>query len=187
MAYEVQPPHQDPDGIQIEGPTQRRWLPHGPQEGLQPNVRPVASRNIIRLLLILVLVHSWHTIQLDYVLAFTQALVNQNLYMNIPKGFEVEGAKRGEYFLKIKKNTYRQKNQDKSGISTCVPSSRKLDSSNPSSTNVYSTRRTRSMSSTPMTASWQVQANSKSRKRSSKCRRSASNPPLRATLRTSLG
>ena len=40
---------------------------------------PVASWNIIRLLLILVLVHSWHTIQLDYVLAFTQAPVNRNL------------------------------------------------------------------------------------------------------------
>ena len=48
---------------------------------------PVASWDIIRLLLILVLVHSWYTIQLDYVLAFTQALVDRNLYMNIPKGF----------------------------------------------------------------------------------------------------
>ena len=32
--------------------------------------------NIIRLLLILVLVHSWHTKQLDYVLTFTQAPVD---------------------------------------------------------------------------------------------------------------
>ena len=70
---------------------------------------PVASWNIIRLLLILVLVHSWHTIQLDYVLAFTQAPVDINLYMNIPKGFEVEGAKKGEYVFNIKKNTYGQK------------------------------------------------------------------------------
>ena len=29
--------------------------------------------------------------------------------MNIPKWFEVEGAKKGEYVFKIKKNTYRQK------------------------------------------------------------------------------
>ena len=29
--------------------------------------------------------------------------------MRIPKGFEVEGAKRGEYVFKIKKNTYGQK------------------------------------------------------------------------------
>ena len=70
---------------------------------------PVASWNIIQLLLILVLVHSWHTIQLDYVLAFTQAPVNRNLYMKIPKGFEVEGENKGEYFFKIKKNTYGQK------------------------------------------------------------------------------
>ena len=70
---------------------------------------PVASCNIIRLLLLLVLVHSCHTIQLDYVLAFTQATVDQNLYLNIPKGFEVEGAKRGEYVFKIKKNMCGQK------------------------------------------------------------------------------
>ena len=57
---------------------------------------PVVSWNIIRLLLILVLVHIWHTIQLDYVLAFTQAPVDRNLYMKIPKGFEVEGEKKGE-------------------------------------------------------------------------------------------
>ena len=57
---------------------------------------PVASWNIIRLLLILVLVHSWHTIQLDYILAFTQAPVNRYLYMNTPKGFEVERAKKAE-------------------------------------------------------------------------------------------
>ena len=103
---------------------------------------PVASWNIIRLLLILVLAHSWHTIQLDYVLAFTQDPVNRNLYMKILKGFEVEGAKRGEYIFKIKKNTYEKNKQDETGISTCAPSIRKLDSSNSSSMNVSSTRRT---------------------------------------------
>ena len=70
---------------------------------------PVASWNIIRLLLNLVLVHSWHTIQLDYVLSLTQAPVNRNLYIKIPKGFEMEGAKKGEYVFKIKKNMYGQK------------------------------------------------------------------------------
>ena len=70
---------------------------------------PVASWNIIRLLLILVLVHSWNNIQLDYVLAFNHAPVDRNLYMNIPKGFELEGAKRGEYVFKIKKNRYEKK------------------------------------------------------------------------------
>ena len=69
----------------------------------------IASWNIILLLLILVLGHSCHTIQLDYVLAFTQAPVDKNLYMKIPKGFEVEGSKKGEYVSKIKKNTYEKK------------------------------------------------------------------------------
>ena len=80
--------------------------------------------------------------QLDYVLTFTQAPVDQNLYMKIPKRFEVEGANRGEYIFNIKKNMYGQKKQDESRISTCAPISRKLDSRNPSSTNVSSTRRT---------------------------------------------
>ena len=57
----------------------------------------------------MVLVHSWHTKQPDYVLAFTQAPFDRNLYMMITKVFEVEGAKRGEYVFKIKKNTYGQK------------------------------------------------------------------------------
>ena len=33
--------------------------------------------------------------------------------MNIPKGFEVEGAKRGEYVFKIKNNTNRQKQAER--------------------------------------------------------------------------
>ena len=69
---------------------------------------PVASWNIIQLLLILVLVHSYHTIQLDHVLALTQAPVDRNLYMKIPKGFELEGSKKGEYICNIKENTYGQ-------------------------------------------------------------------------------
>ncbi|GAX15565.1 hypothetical protein FisN_3Hu032 [Fistulifera solaris] len=70
---------------------------------------PVASWNSIRLLLILVLIHGWHTKQLDYVLAFTQAPVERDLYMKIPRGFEVEGAQPGEYVFKLRRNTYGQK------------------------------------------------------------------------------
>ena len=57
----------------------------------------------------MMIVHSWHTIQLGYVIAFTQAPVDRNLYMKIPKGFEAEGANTGEYIFKIKKNMYGQK------------------------------------------------------------------------------
>jgi len=70
---------------------------------------PVASWNSIRILLTLVAVHGWHTKQLDYVAAFPQAPVEKDLYMTIPKGFEVEGATEGEYVLQLARNIYGQK------------------------------------------------------------------------------
>jgi len=70
---------------------------------------PVANWSIIRLLLILTLIHGWHTKQLDYVLAYTQAPVERELYMKIPKGFEVEGAKKDEFCFKLRRNLFGQK------------------------------------------------------------------------------
>ena len=40
---------------------------------------PVVGWGIIRLLLVLILVHKWHSVQLDYVLAFTQAPADREL------------------------------------------------------------------------------------------------------------
>jgi len=70
---------------------------------------PVVSWYAIRLLLVLTIIHGWHTVQLDYVLAFTQAPVDRDLYMHIPKGFQIDGAKKGEYVLQVKRNVYGQK------------------------------------------------------------------------------
>jgi hypothetical protein len=72
---------------------------------------PVASWASIRLLLALTLVNNWHTIQLDYVLAYPQAPVDRDLYMKIPKGFEVTGYgihedNAHEHILKVHKNIY---------------------------------------------------------------------------------
>ena len=48
--------------------------------------------------------------QLDYVLAYTQAPVEiDNLYMQVPKGFEVPGENSNNYALKIERNIYGQK------------------------------------------------------------------------------
>ncbi|KAI2512113.1 hypothetical protein MHU86_2200 [Fragilaria crotonensis] len=66
---------------------------------------PVASWAAIRMVLITTLIHGWHTKQIDFVLAYTQAEVECELYMAIPKGFEVEG----DYVLKLKKNLFGQK------------------------------------------------------------------------------
>jgi hypothetical protein len=42
-------------------------------------------------MLILAAQHSWHTIQFDYVLAFPQLSIKKTLYIEVPKGFEIEG------------------------------------------------------------------------------------------------
>ena len=70
---------------------------------------PVAKWSTIRLILTLAAVHQWHTRQLDYVLAFPQAPVERELYMEVPKGFEIQGENSKEYLLKIQRNIYGQK------------------------------------------------------------------------------
>ena len=70
---------------------------------------PVVTWNAIRLLLTMVITQSWHTMQLNYVQAFSQAPVERDLYMKIPKGFEVEGANKDDYVLRVRKNIYGQK------------------------------------------------------------------------------
>jgi hypothetical protein len=70
---------------------------------------PVASWNSIRMLLTLTAVHDWHTKQLDYVLAFPQAPVEKELYMSIPKGFDIDVGRTDDYALKLHKNVYGQK------------------------------------------------------------------------------
>jgi hypothetical protein len=68
---------------------------------------PVASWETVRMLLGLSLNNNWKTWQLDYVLAFPQALVKQECYMKIPQGIGIKDDR--DWVLKIHKNIYRQK------------------------------------------------------------------------------
>jgi hypothetical protein len=68
---------------------------------------PVASWSTICMVLILTLLNNWETRQVDFVLAYTQTEVECELYMAIPKGFEVEGE--GEYVLKLRRNLFGQR------------------------------------------------------------------------------
>ena len=70
---------------------------------------PVATWRTIRLILTLAAAHNWHTRQLDYVLAFPQAPVERELYMEIPKGFQVTDGDSRDFLLKIHRNIYGQK------------------------------------------------------------------------------
>ena len=50
---------------------------------------PVVTWTTIRFLLILSLVHNWHTRQIDFVVACPQAKVSHDLFMHIPERFRV--------------------------------------------------------------------------------------------------
>ena len=66
----------------------------------------------------MILIHRWHTKQIDYVQAFPQAPAEKDLYLKVPAGFEVEGGTRDEYALKLHKNVYGQKKWGEFGTST---------------------------------------------------------------------
>jgi Reverse transcriptase (RNA-dependent DNA polymerase) len=54
------------------------------------------------------LISRYHSCQIDYVLAYTQAEIERLLYMEIANGFEVD-VDPGYYVLECKKNIYGQK------------------------------------------------------------------------------
>jgi hypothetical protein len=66
---------------------------------------PVVNWFSIRLYLVISLLNNWHTRQIDFVLAFPQAKVECDIYMEIPPGFNLKGRKK-EFCLKLEKNIY---------------------------------------------------------------------------------
>jgi hypothetical protein len=55
------------------------------------------------------LIYQWKTRQIDFVLAFPQAYVECELYMELPRGLIFEGCRRDTHCLKHLKNLYGQK------------------------------------------------------------------------------
>jgi hypothetical protein len=71
---------------------------------------PVVSWSTTRFFLVQSLLRNWSTKQLDFVMAFPQAPVERDLYMELPKGVRLEGVEgSSEYVLQILKNLYGQK------------------------------------------------------------------------------
>jgi len=71
---------------------------------------PVVGWTSIRTALLLSQTNKWHTRQIDFVLAFPQADVACEMYMEVPRGVQVTNGNRNEYCLKLKKNLYGSKN-----------------------------------------------------------------------------
>ena len=86
---------------------------HGGQQEMGVNYwetyAPVVTWAAIRMVLILVIIHQWHTVQIDFILAYPQAEVECDIYMQIPKGFEIEGKTRLTHVIQLIKNLYGQK------------------------------------------------------------------------------
>jgi hypothetical protein len=70
---------------------------------------PVVTWPATSFFLVQALINKWYTKQIDFVLAYTQAPIERELYMAIPRGIELEGANKGDYVLKLLKNLYGQK------------------------------------------------------------------------------
>jgi hypothetical protein len=67
---------------------------------------PVASWPSVRTILAMVILQQWHVRQVDYVQAYPQAPAARKLYMEIPKGCEVEGHPSSEWLLEVHRNIY---------------------------------------------------------------------------------
>jgi hypothetical protein len=71
---------------------------------------PVVTWATTRFFLIQSIIHGWYSCQLDFIVAYTQAPVERELYMGIPKGVTMVGtADRTKYALCLLKNLYGQR------------------------------------------------------------------------------
>ena len=57
----------------------------------------------------MVLVHNWRTIKLDYLQESPQDPIERELFMEIPKGFDVDENDNQQYALRLKANVYGHK------------------------------------------------------------------------------
>jgi hypothetical protein len=60
----------------------------------------------IRLFLVISILKDWETRQIDFVLAYPQADVECDIYMEVPVRFDIPGRDKKKYCLKLKKNIY---------------------------------------------------------------------------------
>lgn len=67
---------------------------------------PVVNWMSVRLVLTMSLMFDLETRSIDFVLAFPQADLDVPVFMELPMGMEIPGAKKGEYILELKKSLY---------------------------------------------------------------------------------
>eukprot|EP00978_Attheya_sp_CCMP212_P037949 scaffold183254_cov63-Attheya_sp.AAC.3 len=74
---------------------------------------PVVTWISIRIVFILVLLNNWHTRQIDFVLAYPQAPIEYDIYMELPHGIELKEGNSKTHVLKLLRNIYGQRQAGK--------------------------------------------------------------------------
>ena len=80
---------------------------------------PVVTWFAIRLMVTFELIFGWTLKQIDFIMAYPQAPIKCNLYMDLPHGISVKGKNSKDYTLKLLANVYGQKSKEEEyGTST---------------------------------------------------------------------
>ena len=67
---------------------------------------PVVSWTTVRCVFILALLLGWHMRSIDFVMAYTQADVKTDIFMQLPSGTTFQGVNPNKHLLKLQKNLY---------------------------------------------------------------------------------
>jgi hypothetical protein len=70
---------------------------------------PVVTWFSIRLLIVIGILHGWALRQCDFIMAYPQAPIECDMYMELPQGIQVAEGDSRDYVLKLLKNIYGQK------------------------------------------------------------------------------
>ena len=67
---------------------------------------PVVNWSTVKMVLLLTTLAGWHSRQIDYVLAFSQAPIDADVYCHLPAGFHIKDGNDDEYVIQLVKNLY---------------------------------------------------------------------------------
>jgi hypothetical protein len=67
----------------------------------QETYSPVVAWQNIHLFLILAALNKWHSTQIDFVMAYTQALMDKQVFMHLPPGVKLPGLNRTTHCLQV--------------------------------------------------------------------------------------
>ncbi len=70
---------------------------------------PVVTWFAIRLMIIFGIIFCWALQQVDFVMAYPQASIKMDIYMELPQGIQTKHGNSKEHILKLEKNLYGQK------------------------------------------------------------------------------